>query len=97
MIIDEEVWKYYPPGTCYRLQVQLIQEPAGGYSIIATCLPRVVSQGETEREAIANIKEAFQVVVETYKDLNQPIPWRDPQFMENVVCKIKWLVIDLLE
>jgi len=53
------------------------EENEGGYSSICLNLPGVQSQGETLNEAIQNLKEAFLLAVETYKESGEEIPWRD--------------------
>jgi antitoxin HicB len=71
-------------GKVYRCQVYLLPEPEdGGFSIIAATLPGVASQGDTEEEALANIKDAFEAVLAVYNESGQEIPWlpnpRDPE------------------
>jgi len=43
---------------------------------IAECpsLPGCLTQGTTKEEAVANIKEAIQLFVETLKERGQPVP-----------------------
>lgn len=60
----------------YVCQVWLYAETCGGYSAEAVSLPGVASQGETEEEAIANLREAFKGALETYLKAGMPIPWR---------------------
>ena len=61
-------------------QVWLYAESCGGYSAEAVSLPGVASQGETEAEAIANLREAFKGALETYLKAGTPIPCaRKPQ------------------
>ncbi len=50
-------------------------EQEGGYSAYIPSLPGVASQGETLQEAEANIIEALEGAVETYRAHNEPIPW----------------------
>ncbi len=42
----------------------LKREQGGGYSVQCAELPAAISQGETEEEAIRNIKEAIELVLE---------------------------------
>lgn len=53
-----------------RYQVQLKQSEEG-YAIWCPILPGCWSQGDTETEAIENIKEAIQDYLETIEDLNK--------------------------
>lgn len=63
-------------GTHYRCEVCLHPEPEGGFSVYVPGLPGVVSEGETRQEAIRNIREALDAVLQTYGEDRQPIPWR---------------------
>jgi predicted RNase H-like HicB family nuclease len=47
----------------------------GGFSIHALDLPGVVSQGDTVKEAIANIVDAYQESIASYRDSSDAIPW----------------------
>jgi len=52
------------------MQVKVILEPAeeGGYTVYVPSLPGCISEGETEEEAIANIKEAIELYLEPIED-----------------------------
>lgn len=43
---------------------------------VAECpsLPGCISQGETKEQAITNIKEAFELFIETLREDNLPVP-----------------------
>ena len=68
-------WDQPTFGTVIECLTYLVPEDDGGYSVFIPSLPGAVSQGETEAEAIRNIVEAFEGVVEVYKERGQPIPW----------------------
>jgi len=44
--------------------VVLAEEEEGGYSVQCVELPGAISQGETREEALANIREAIELVLE---------------------------------
>ena len=52
------------------MQVKVILEPAeeGGYTVYVPSLPGCISEGETEEEAMANIKEAIELYLEPIED-----------------------------
>ena len=52
------------------MKVKVILEPAeeGGYTVYVPSLPGCISEGETEEEAIANIKEAIELYLEPIED-----------------------------
>jgi predicted RNase H-like HicB family nuclease len=72
---DKVQWEYPKDSRCYVLDAVLVPEAEGGYSAYADNLPGCVSQGETEAEAVSNLKEAFAALIESYNADNQPIPW----------------------
>ncbi len=52
------------------MQVKVILEPAeeGGYTVYVPSLPGCISEGDTEEEAISNIKEAIELYLELIED-----------------------------
>jgi predicted RNase H-like HicB family nuclease len=70
-------WQQHKGGV-YRCIVYLTLEAEGGFSVESANLPGVASQGETEEEALANIKEAFEGCFESYKAHGEAIPWLTP-------------------
>jgi predicted RNase H-like HicB family nuclease len=52
------------------MQVKVILEPAeeGGYTVYVPSLPGCISEGDTEEEAISNIKEAIELYLEPIED-----------------------------
>jgi predicted RNase H-like HicB family nuclease len=54
--------------------VHLQPEPEGGYSVTCPALPGCHSQGETLDEALANIREAIELVLEDMREHNEPVP-----------------------
>ena len=45
----------------------LRDEDSGYYAVRCVELPEAISQGKTEKEALANIKEAIELVLEEYE------------------------------
>ena len=52
-------------------------EEGGGFSAHVANLPGAVSQGETQDDALANLREAFAGVIETYREMQMEIPWSE--------------------
>jgi len=52
------------------MKFTVVLEPAeeGGYTVQCVELPAAISQGETKKEAIKNIKEAIQLVLDVRKE-----------------------------
>jgi predicted RNase H-like HicB family nuclease len=56
-------------------QVVLIPDPdEGGYTVIVPSLPGCISEGDTLEEALANIKEAIELHVESMIAHGEDIP-----------------------
>jgi predicted RNase H-like HicB family nuclease len=68
--------RYFKPLT-RKCLVYLIPEVEGGFSVVAADLPGVASQGETEEEALLNIREAFGSAIRCYRQDGKSIPWLD--------------------
>ena len=55
-----------------KFTVILRKEPEGGYSAQCIELPGAISQGETRKQTIANIREAIEGYLEAFpEELNQ--------------------------
>ena len=52
------------------MKIKIILEPSdeGGYTAIVPSLPGCISEGDTEEEALANIKEAIELYLEPVED-----------------------------
>jgi len=49
----------------------------GGYTVHVPLLPGCISEGDTREEALANIKEAIELYIESLTDDGEPIPSED--------------------
>ncbi|MDD5082309.1 MAG: type II toxin-antitoxin system HicB family antitoxin [Dehalococcoidales bacterium] len=52
----------------------LENQETDGYTVYVPSLPGCVSQGKTAEEAMANIKEAIEVYLESLRERNLPLP-----------------------
>jgi antitoxin HicB len=57
-----------------KLKVILEKEADGGYSVHVPALPGCASQGETVDDALANIREAVELYLESLKADGLPLP-----------------------
>jgi predicted RNase H-like HicB family nuclease len=60
-----------------KYTVVLERESDGGYVVSVPVLPGCVSQGDTRREAISNIREAIDLYVEDCRAARDPVPQED--------------------
>lgn len=58
----------------YDYKVILEPDETGGYVVSCPSLPGCYSQGETIKEALANIKEAISLCLEDMRSENEEIP-----------------------
>jgi antitoxin HicB len=59
-----------------NLKFSVVLEPQqeGGFTVLVPALPEVVSEGDTEEEALANAREAIRAVLEYRRDNGLAIP-----------------------
>ena len=58
----------------YSFSVILEPQPDGGYTVLVPALPEVVTEGDTERQALANAEEAIRAVLEYRRAQGLTIP-----------------------
>ena len=57
-----------------QFTVNLHPQPEGGYTVLVPALPEVVTEGDTREEAMANAREAIEVILDVYRDEGWDIP-----------------------
>lgn len=66
----------------YKIPLILTPQPEGGFLVTSPILPELITEGDSPEEAIANVQDALEAVIETYQDLGRPLPVnlrQDPQ------------------
>lgn len=58
----------------HSFSVILEPQDGGGYTVLVPALPEVVTEGDTEQEALANAEEAFRAVLDYRRDHGLVIP-----------------------
>ncbi|MFO1533181.1 MAG: type II toxin-antitoxin system HicB family antitoxin [Thermoplasmatota archaeon] len=51
-----------------QFTVTLEKQPTGGYTVQCIELPGAISQGDTRKEALENIQEAIQLILEVRRE-----------------------------
>ncbi|MBX3379561.1 MAG: type II toxin-antitoxin system HicB family antitoxin [Phycisphaeraceae bacterium] len=64
--------------------VMLLPQPEGGYFVQCPALPGCYSQGETVEEALANIREAIELVVEDMASRGEAVPASGPAIVTEI-------------
>ncbi len=57
-----------------KFRVVLEPNELGGYTVAVPLLPGCISEGDTREEALANIKEAIELYLESLEADGEPIP-----------------------
>jgi antitoxin HicB len=78
----------------FKVPLVLTPQAEGGYTVTSPVLPELVTEGDTLEQAIRNVQDALEAVIETYEDLKKPFPanlQQDPQnapiWFESVVTR----------
>ena len=58
----------------YRIPLVFTPQPEGGYTVTSPVLPELLTEGDTFDEAQANVRDAFDAVVELYEDEGRALP-----------------------
>ncbi len=75
--------------------VEVIPEEDGTFSAVVLNLPGAGSCGDTEAEAIENVKEAIAGVMEEYAESGDEVPWLAPDDVRPTPGrKSVWIRID---
>jgi predicted RNase H-like HicB family nuclease len=69
-----------------RFKVVLEPNELSGYNVYVPILPGCISEGDTREEALANIKEAIELYIESLEEDGEPIPSEED--MEEAVVEV---------
>ena len=58
----------------YKLPLILEPQPEGGYTITCPLLPNLITEADTLDDVVPNVADALSALIESYQDLNQPLP-----------------------
>ena len=58
----------------YNVSVHFAEQPEGGYTVTCEELPELVTEGDSEEEAMENLKDAYTATLELYEDLGRSTP-----------------------
>jgi antitoxin HicB len=64
----------------YSFSVILEPQEGGGFTVLVPALPEVITEGDSEQEALRNAEEAIRAILEYRRNNGIPIPAdADPQ------------------
>jgi antitoxin HicB len=58
----------------YSFSIILEPQQEGGFTVLVPALPEVVTEGDTEQEAVANAEEAIRAILSYRRDHGIAIP-----------------------
>jgi len=58
----------------HRFTVILQSQPGGGFTVLVPALPEVVTEGDSEEEALAMARDAIRLVLDYRKEQGLPTP-----------------------
>ncbi len=61
----------------YSYSVVLEPQEGGGFTVLVPALPEVVTEGETEAEALANAEDAIRLVLDYRREQGLVVPSDD--------------------
>lgn len=63
-----------PVAEQYSFSIVLEPQEGGGFTVLVPALPEVVTEGDTEQEALANAEEAIRAILAYRRDQGMTIP-----------------------
>ncbi len=57
-----------------KFRVILDPNDSGGYTVTVPVLPGCISEGDTKEDALANIREAIELYIESLEADGEPVP-----------------------
>jgi len=94
LVFDQVQWLEQ---NAYRCHVALLPEDDGTISAIVLNLPGAGSCGDTEAEAIENVKDSIRGLIATYIEDGQPVPWQATSSFDEIPqgSKTLWILVNV--
>ena len=58
----------------YKLPLVLSPQPEGGFTVTSPVLPELITEGDTLDEALDNVRDALDAVIEAYTEEGRTLP-----------------------
>ena len=55
----------------YKVPLVMTPQPEGGYTVTSPLLPELITEGDSIRDAMENVKDALAAVLELYEELGR--------------------------
>ncbi len=86
-------WTSFEQEAVIQCHAILCPDESGGFSAHCANLPGVVSQGDTEQEAIGNIADCFRETIAYYRSAGETIPWGEVEIDRPVGFLERWIEV----
>ena len=89
-------WRMFDPGHRFTL-LAVVAEDGKRLMAYSPSLPGAATEGDTQAEAVENLKEAVKGCILAYRDAGEPIPWVEaPEVEEEEEVLFKgWIDVDV--
>ncbi len=78
----------------YQCRILICPEEDGGFSAVALKFPGVITQGDTLEETLENARDAFRETIQYYKEIGEPVPFKDVEVDRGPGCFERWIVVN---
>jgi antitoxin HicB len=58
----------------YKIPLIFSPQQEGGYTVTSPLLPELITEGDTINDALINVNDALEAVIEAYHDLGKTLP-----------------------
>jgi antitoxin HicB len=58
----------------YRLPLIFEPQPEGGFTVTSPLLPELITEGDSFDDALENVKDALEAVIEAYRETGKALP-----------------------
>jgi antitoxin HicB len=59
----------------YKIPLVFSPQPEGGFTVTSPLVPELVTEGDTFDQALTNVHDALEAVIEAYQDLGRTFPF----------------------
>lgn len=85
-------WSSFEHETVFQCHVILWPEDSG-FSAHCKNLAGVISQGDTEQEALKNVADCFRETIAYYREAGKAIPWGPVGVERPEGCRERWIEV----
>lgn len=77
----------------YRCELRLEPATEGGFVAYVAQLKGIISEGDSEDEAVRNVTEALRAAIAVYSEEGDSVPWAEPERKTKEEVS-RWVVVN---